>query len=220
MPKNNSLIKASAGSRRSTQKEKTRMLILDSARNLFNKSGFDKTSTRAIAKDAGVGIGTVFSHFPNKQSLLIAALLDDLSSTLKKATETLSDDVTVCDKLIHIAGYFYSYYAKKPDLSRTYLKEMWFVKGEWGGELFAQAHQFLSLLNKIFEEAIQTNEIRPEADTMLCARAFFSHYLNVLFEGLSEKEFDQGKMTDVLQSLVNQLVEGIGPHKNTQGANT
>lgn len=122
----------SLNKRRSLQKEETRNIILESARILFNELGFDKTSTRAIAKYACVGTGTVFSHFPDKLSLLIAALLDDLASTHEEALKTLPENTHVCDKFLHFANYFYSYYLKRPGLSRTLLKEMIFAKGEWG----------------------------------------------------------------------------------------
>ena len=213
MKKNDSLNKVQAGTRRSIQKEETRRIILDSARILFNELGFKKTSTRAIAKMACVGVGTVFSHFPDKPSLLIAALLDDLAYTQEEALKTLHEDSSVCEKFLHLSQYYYSYYAKRPDLSRILLKEMWFVSGKWGARLLSQAHQFVFFVNNILEEAKLKGEIRPETDTVLCARAFFSLYLNVLFEGLSEPEINTNKMIDLLRGLLNQLLDGIGLKK-------
>ena len=37
--------------------------ILSSALKLFAKQGFDATSTRSIAQDAGVSEGLIFRHF-------------------------------------------------------------------------------------------------------------------------------------------------------------
>ncbi|MGD9158393.1 MAG: TetR/AcrR family transcriptional regulator [Desulfobacteraceae bacterium] len=199
--------------RRSIQKEETRNIILESARILFNESGFDKTSTRTIAKKAGVGTGTVFSHFPDKLSLLIAALLDDLTSTHEEALKTLPEGAHVCDKFLHFAHYFYSYYSKRPELSRTLLKEMMFAKGEWGNRLLSHADQFVLFVTSLLEEAKQKGDINPEMDTKLCATAFFSYYLNVLFMGLSEDEIDLKKMIDLLRRLIMQLIDGETPGK-------
>jgi AcrR family transcriptional regulator len=44
--------------------------ILSSALKLFAKQGFDATSTRSIAQDAGVSEGLIFRHFENKVGLL------------------------------------------------------------------------------------------------------------------------------------------------------
>ncbi|QSX29299.1 TetR/AcrR family transcriptional regulator [Shewanella cyperi] len=47
-----------------------RQQILDAALMLFNAQGFHGTSTASIAKAAGVATGTLFHHFPNKETLL------------------------------------------------------------------------------------------------------------------------------------------------------
>lgn len=200
----------STGSRRHIQKEETRKIILERSRELFNELGFDKTSTRAIATRAGVGVGTVFSHFPDKSSLLIAALLDDLTSTQANAMKSMPKDANVCDRFLHLARFFYTYYSKRPDLSRTLLKEFWFVKGEWGGKLTTQAFEFVLLVSNMLEQAKKRKEIRPEADTLLCARAFFSHYLIVLYEGLNSSEVDVKTMLDTLKGMLDQLLTGVG----------
>jgi len=200
----------STGSRRHIQKEETRKIILERSRELFNELGFDKTSTRAIATRAGVGVGTVFSHFPDKSSLLIAALLDDLTSTQANAMKSMPKDANVCDKFLHLARFFYTYYSKRPDLSRTLLKELWFVKGEWGGKLTTQAFEFVLLISNMLEQAKKREEIRPEADTLLCARAFFSHYLIVLYEGLNSSEVDVKSMLYTLEGMLDQLLTGVG----------
>jgi AcrR family transcriptional regulator len=199
-----------AGNRRLIQKEETRKHILATARDLFNDAGFDKTSTRAVAARAGVGVGTVFSHFPDKSSLLIAALLDDLGTTQADAMKTLPKEGSVCERFLHLARHFYTYYAKRPDLSRTLLKEFWFVKGEWGEKLTAQAYAFVFLVGEMLELAKNRGELRPEADVLMCARAFFSHYLIVLYEGLNQPQVDVQTMLNTLKGMLDQLLAGIG----------
>ena len=196
-------------SRRSILKEETRKNILENARTLFNELGFDKTSTRAIAQKAGFGVGTVFSHFPDKQSLLIAALLDDLNFTHEKALKTLPVDAHVCDKFLHLAEYYYSYYSNRPELSRTLLKEMLFVKGEWGKRLLNHADQFVLSVQNLLEKAKEKEEISPGIDTKLCANALFSYYLNVLFLGLNKPEIKLENMLDFLKRLILQLIGDV-----------
>jgi len=53
--------------------------ILTTALKLFAVQGFDGTSTRQIAKEAGIAEGLIFHYFPTKASLL-AALLDNRRS--------------------------------------------------------------------------------------------------------------------------------------------
>jgi AcrR family transcriptional regulator len=52
--------------------------ILETALKLFAERGFDATSTRQIAKEAGIAEGLIFHYFPTKASLLTAILEDRL----------------------------------------------------------------------------------------------------------------------------------------------
>lgn len=58
----------------------TRQRILEVARELFASKGFDATTTRDIAKAAGIATGTMFNYFSSKEavvgSLAIEALAD------------------------------------------------------------------------------------------------------------------------------------------------
>ncbi|MEJ7925642.1 helix-turn-helix domain-containing protein [Sphingobium sp. AN641] len=60
--------------------QRNRAYILDAARQAFLNEGVE-VSMDAIAKKAGVGAGTLYRHFPNKDALL-AALLDLHHATL------------------------------------------------------------------------------------------------------------------------------------------
>lgn len=51
--------------------EQTRTRILRSALRLFARQGYDGTTTKDLAADAGVAEGTLFRHFPNKKAILI-----------------------------------------------------------------------------------------------------------------------------------------------------
>jgi AcrR family transcriptional regulator len=62
--------------------------ILQAAQEVFAAKGI-AASTEEVAARANVSIGTVFRHFPTKQALLEAMLLDRLAR-LTEITETLS----------------------------------------------------------------------------------------------------------------------------------
>jgi AcrR family transcriptional regulator len=70
-------------SRRPTARQRQaaarREQILGRALKLFAAQGFDATSTRQIAKEAGIAEGLIFHYFPTKASLL-AALLENRRS--------------------------------------------------------------------------------------------------------------------------------------------
>ncbi|MFE9772554.1 TetR/AcrR family transcriptional regulator [Streptomyces sp. NPDC005931] len=48
----------------------TRALILETAMRLFQERGYDKTTMRAIAKEAGVSVGNAYYYFEGKEHLI------------------------------------------------------------------------------------------------------------------------------------------------------
>jgi AcrR family transcriptional regulator len=199
-----------AGTRRIQQKEETRALILESARSLFDKSGFDKTTIRAIANRANVGTGTIFNYFPDKPSLLIAALLDDLQKVETSAFKTLPKNASIIGKCLHITEAYYVYYAKRPSLSRTLLKESNYIPGEFGELLRARTNRFIQMVEELMKEAKETGEIRKDADCGLAALTFFALFLRLLFSGLDNPEFKTDEFLLLLRRLLEQQITGIG----------
>lgn len=200
--------------RRIQQKEETQSIILESARTLFEKSGFDKTTIRAIAHLAGVGTGTIFNYFPDKPSLLIAVLLDDLEKVEEYAFNTLPENASLVDKCLHIAELYYTYYSKRPSLSRTLLKESNYIPGEFGELLRARTNRFIQMIEDIMKEAQKTGEILDDTDCGLAALTFFSLFLRILFSGLDEPEFKIDESILLLRRLLVQQMRGIGKRKN------
>lgn len=50
--------------------EQTRTLILETALRLFEEHGYDRTTMRAIAKEAGVSVGNAYYYFSSKEHLV------------------------------------------------------------------------------------------------------------------------------------------------------
>ncbi|MGD1903388.1 MAG: TetR/AcrR family transcriptional regulator [Geitlerinemataceae cyanobacterium] len=74
-----------------TREATTHQKILSAARHLFARTGYDGTTTRAIAQAAGVAEGTLFRHFDNKKAVLVevatAGWIDILTDLLTELSE-------------------------------------------------------------------------------------------------------------------------------------
>jgi AcrR family transcriptional regulator len=53
-----------------SKSEQTRALILETAMRLFRERGYDRTTMRAIAKEAGVSVGNAYYYFAGKEHLI------------------------------------------------------------------------------------------------------------------------------------------------------
>ncbi len=67
--------------------ETTRAHILDAARKLFARSGYESASVDAICAEAGVSKGAFYHHFPTKQAIFLQ-LLENWLSGLETQLET------------------------------------------------------------------------------------------------------------------------------------
>ena len=199
-----------AGTLRQQQKARTRTLILDTARNLFETHGFDKTTIRMVAAEAGAGLGTIFAHFPDKSSLLAATLYDGLEQALADALKTFPDQMPVCDQFLHMARAFYLNYARRPALSKVLLKEMLFIPGEWGEILDSQLERFLTLVTQLLKDAQKNGEVRPEVDCPMAAMIFFSHYLSTLIWHFKAPVFNPEAALETLKMTLETTMTGIG----------
>src|SRR5215472_6153920 len=67
-----------------------REAIIEAARTLFAKQGYEETTIAEIARAAGVGVGTVYLYFQHKRQILVEVSVAVNSSL---ATVMLSPDL-------------------------------------------------------------------------------------------------------------------------------
>ncbi len=145
--------------------------LIAAAASLFARKGFNGTTTREIAKSAGVSEALVFKHFPTKRALYGAILeervtVTDLLVTIEQSA-TQRDDRQV---FTLIAGY-----RIRPDVDSTLLRLLLFSALE-GHELsdmfFGRHHKVLyEYLAGYIKRRIAEGAFRG-VDPLLAARAF------------------------------------------------
>jgi AcrR family transcriptional regulator len=71
------------------EREARRELIMDSAEKVFANSPFDRVSMREIANDAGIATSSIYTYFPNQDTLFVEvtlrntnALIDELNAII------------------------------------------------------------------------------------------------------------------------------------------
>lgn len=180
---------------RARQKAETRARLLDHARRLFQQVGYQDTTLAAVAREAGVAVGTVCLHFPDKQALVLAAFHADIALVVGGAWQGLpAGDLHT--QLRHLAGALYAWYAGNP-AAQGLVQASTFPQGPGAAEVMAQAAQFVDAVEGLVQAAVARGELSADTPTAVIARGFFADYLLVLLMGL------QGQLG---------AVEGWGPH--------
>src|SRR5262249_34957023 len=70
---------------------RNRERVLASAREAFAAGG-ESTALEEVARRAGVGIGTLYRHFPNRQALLEALYVNEVEQVCRTASELADAD--------------------------------------------------------------------------------------------------------------------------------
>ncbi|HEU5357341.1 MAG TPA: TetR/AcrR family transcriptional regulator [Actinocrinis sp.] len=79
--------------------ERNRQLILGAAKAVFAKHGLD-VSLDEVAREARLGVGTVYRRFPNRDAL-IDALFDDMVASIKRVADEALALPRAWDGLVH-----------------------------------------------------------------------------------------------------------------------
>lgn len=198
------------GTRRQKQKAETQALILESARELFEEHGWEGTTMREVAARAGVGLGTIFSHFPDKGALLIAALLEDLAQTDREILDSLPADAPVRDQIMHVAAAGFHYWCARPELSATLLREMYFITGAWADNRREETERFIEFVCRLLEGFRDRGEIRRDIDLQVTAEALYSNYVGSLVRAAGDNRFNADALLGGFEAFLDQLLGGIG----------
>jgi AcrR family transcriptional regulator len=145
--------------------------LIAAAAALFAAKGFNGTTTKEIAKAAGVSEALVFKHFPTKRALYAAILAEKV--TVDQLLETIAESAKKRDDrrvFTLIAGF-----RIKPGADSTLLRLLLFsaLEGHELSEMFFGKHHrvLYDHLATYIETRIAEGAFR-DVDPLLTARAF------------------------------------------------
>ncbi len=158
-----------SGQRASARDRQASLIV--AAASLFAAKGFNGTTTKEIAKAAGVSEALVFKYFPTKRTLYAAILAEKVTvSELLEAVEAAAkkhDDHRVFTMIAR--------YRIHPGVDSTFLRLLLFsaLEGHELSEMFFGKHHkvFYDHLAAYIRTRIQDGAFRP-VDPLLAARAF------------------------------------------------
>jgi AcrR family transcriptional regulator len=130
--------------------------LLAAAREEFAQSG-ESTSLEEIARRAGVGIGTLYRHFPNRQALVEALYVDEVEEVCRVAAELGGGD----DPWEALSGWFerlIGYIATKQALVSELLNYL-----EKDAPLFTSCRTLLWAAGEpLLQRAQESGVVRPD----------------------------------------------------------
>ena len=129
--------------------------VLAAAREAFAEGG-ESTALEEIARRAGVGIGTVYRHFPNRQALLEALYIDEVEEVCRSAEQR--DDADPWEAFNGWLERFVAYLATKRALAHELLNYL-----DHDAPLFQTSRAALYRAGEpLLERAQQAGAVRPD----------------------------------------------------------
>jgi AcrR family transcriptional regulator len=138
--------------------ERNRQRLLAAAKDLFATRGLDVTLDD-IARHAGVGTGTAYRRFPNKDALIDALMVDRIGELAAIAQECLEEP----DPWRGLSGFFQRALALQA--ADRGLKDVLFSSGR-GRERSVQARQQMApVVGRLVARAVQAGAVRSDLST-------------------------------------------------------
>lgn len=175
------------------------------ARAHFERDGFEASSFRSIAEDAGVAVGTVALHFDDKKGLLHAALYDDLEEAIVLCIAG-GRRGSLVTRLTEIMAPAYAYYARRPALSRTLLELSLFAASPWKERFAGQVARVQVRIAAVVAAARDRAEIARDTDVTIFAASVFSFYYMAL---IAWAQGQVPKPLELFRAMLDQHVNGV-----------
>lgn len=189
-------------------KEQKRREIAISCMDLINQVGIRKLTVSEAAKTAGIGKGTIYEYFENKDDIVFEIMNIHVEENHKQFLETIKtikttkEKIFLCFKFVlddseenlrHFNGY------------KEYVSIVLSDENDVMCEFNGSCKVFFDLqLRKIIQEGIDNNELIPEAMNLAEGLLVFEKGLALL--KMSQKNFDAKY---VGESFLNNLWELI-----------
>lgn len=195
---------------REAKKRQTKKAILAAAIELFSTHGFEKTSIAQLAKNAGVGKGTVYSYFKTKQDLLLAFCEDELEFIHEQLDNKTDQDTPILEQLVTIFMAEFEYVTRNPEFGRLYMQEIVFPRQGLSTKHKESENKYFDMIFPILRRAQERGEIRQEFELLYICGHFFALYLLLLHAWYSEIILTH-EAEESLRMLFTQAFTGFQP---------
>lgn len=145
-----------------TKGETTRLLIEDTAIELFMEQGYHATSMRQIAERANLALGGIYNHFASKEEIFEAIIID--KHPYKRVLPLINDaeGETVEDFLKSAAQIAITEISSQPYFIKLMLIEIVEFNGKHGAKMIKEiAPKVLPVFEKIVKARKELRVIHP-----------------------------------------------------------
>lgn len=198
---------------REARKEDKRARLRDAAWALFTSTGYDATTTKAIAEQAGVASGTLFLYARDKADLLFLVFHERLAAAVDEGLRSLPAGAPLLEQLMHLYAGFFRVYAVAPEVARAFIRELPGADGPNAQVVNQLTKSLLSHIGGLIQRAQANGEIAVDVPPMLLAQNTFGLYFMAVLTWLSKLTTLEGALDPLLRSSLALQLRGLGPRR-------
>lgn len=175
--KNPSRRARAAPGRRERNKSDKLQRIKAAAKALFTERGFDRATTRAIAKRAHVGLGTLFNYADDKRDLVFLIFIDELDRLSDDAFGNVDLRQPLLEQLGAAFAHYYREFGRNARLARILLQELTFYShGRLAADFQRSRRRTVGFIEQLVLRAQRDGHVRGDIDAASIALSIFFIY--------------------------------------------
>ena len=183
-------------------REKRKIAILRAASRVFSLNGFEGAKIDDIAKEAGIGKGTIYEYFKSKQELFDESVSFHREMYLGNIRRTLALDGTFREKFIALARYQTGLVKEHIPVFNMMCNSNIMVR-EVGALILEQNIQIVEMLSILIKDAVRKGELRADLDPEIAASIMIgtlNQYCSkkVIFSDIEPESIDYEQIADTI----------------------
>jgi len=196
---------------REIKKERARKAILEAARDMFFKTGFDGTTIEEIAEKAEVAVGTVYNYFDSKSALILAITADDTSTVLDEQFHIPESCTGLESVKLYISTFMenLSIYPKR--LLRELIREGWRSDTSLSKGLISQDLTLLDGLTRILLELAEKQKLKSAIDLKHASLLIYGIITTTIIWYAADEARTSEQMLESLENMLEILFIGLNP---------
>ncbi|WP_053956614.1 TetR/AcrR family transcriptional regulator [Inediibacterium massiliense] len=185
---------------------KKQIMIIQSAMKVFCKDGFHKAKVSTIASEAGIGKGTIYEYFKNKQDLFLKMIQYYTDVYFRNLVTSMKNEESVIEKLRIYIVLEEECMKKFGDLAHIFIHESQYIGVEITKIMQRQREATVQFIATIIEEGIHKNLFR-NIDPYLSSLIFIGSVHQILVSKFCMKDnfAKQIELTNLYDALLNGI---------------
>ena len=182
----------------------TRDLILESAKKIFAHEGFHETSMAAIAREAGLGKGTLYWHFSGKQELFKELIKEEGERLVTEIHKLNQKEIRADKKIQEFIKIRFKRISHFKDNTLIFWNNENFINQEFMEELLKIRRSIVKELQDIIQKGIDENIFRidtPEITAITIMGAVNSTSISLFLNNYDVKKMEEDTYNIIIKGI-------------------